>query len=270
MIRHPSGQDWLLFTQHDHALLAGRLAEQFGNSDFAKPSPHAIQGIALHDCGWPLHDDRPTLNPKGEPLHVFESPVWIGVQVWSASARRASNKDAWAGLLASIHGMHLATFVTQFQKTQRDLFELNKFQHDQVELQESLRRTLHMRTDIPVNHGLAQPGVNPQEDQLRFDYHLLRALDQVSLSLLCAEKMFDSVELDPRPGAKPLRLRLDRPAEFTVALDPYPFVASPLGFTIPCRRMPAATYSDVEAFRDDYANASFDQIEVTVSAASGQ
>jgi len=266
MIRHTRGQEWLLFTRHDHALLSGRLAEEFGGGDFAKPSPQAIQGIALHDCGWPLHDDRPTINAKGEPLHVFESPVWIGIQVWSASARRAANKDLYAGLLASIHGIHLATFVAQFHKTQRDLFELNRFQHDQVDLQEQIRRSLGMRTDIPVNHGLAKAGVSPQEDQLRFDYHLLRALDQVSLSLLCSETLFESIELEPRPGGDPTRLRLQRPAAFSVALNPYPFATSPLHFSIPCKRMAAGTFSDTGTFRDAFTDAPAEEVEVTVLA----
>jgi hypothetical protein len=268
MIRHRAGQDLLLFTQHDHALLAGRLAEQFGNEDFAKPSPRAIQGVALHDCGWPLHDDRPTLNAKGEPLHVFESPVWIGVQVWSASARRAANKEPYAGLLASIHGMHLATFVSQFHKSPRDLFELNKFQHDQVELQETIRRSLHMRLDIAVNHGLAKAGLSPEEDQLRFDYHLLRAMDQVSLALLCSETPFDAIELEPRPGVAPVSLRLDRLGDFSVGLDPWPFTLFPLVFRVPCRRMTADTFSDVETFRNAYDDAPPEQLEVTVAPAS--
>ena len=269
MIRHTRGQDWLLFTQHDHALLAGRIAEQFGGGDFAKPSPEAIQGIALHDCGWPLHDDRPTLNSRGEPLHVFESPVWIGCQVWAASARRAANMEPYAGLLASIHGMHLATFVGQFHKSQRDVFELNKFQHDQAEFQQDLREALGLRTDIPVNHGLAKAGVDVREDRLRFDYHLLRAIDQVSLSLLCSETMFDAVELEPKPGDTPVKLRLERPEAFRVTLDPYPFGSSPLPFSTPCKRLAAVNYSDVEAFRNAYSNAAPEGVEVTVSSAAG-
>ena len=46
--------------------------------------------VSLHDCGWPLHDDRPTLNSQGQPLHVFETPVTLATQVWTASARRAA------------------------------------------------------------------------------------------------------------------------------------------------------------------------------------
>ena len=35
---------------------------------------NTITGISLHDCGWPIHDERPTLNPDRIPLDVFESP----------------------------------------------------------------------------------------------------------------------------------------------------------------------------------------------------
>src|SRR5579871_2997522 len=99
MIRHSLRSDLLLFSQHDHALLSGRLAERIDSRLVARPSDRAIQGIALHDCGWPLHDDQPTLNELGEPLHVFEAPVWVATHVWSASARRVANKDPYSGLL---------------------------------------------------------------------------------------------------------------------------------------------------------------------------
>ena len=34
-----------------------------------------IDGIALHDCGWPLHDTAPQLNDAGLPSDVFETPM---------------------------------------------------------------------------------------------------------------------------------------------------------------------------------------------------
>ena len=71
--RHVADEFWLI-AQHDHALLSGHLAEQIGGGEFERPAPRAIRGIALHDCGWPLHDDEaPTLNERGQPLDVFES-----------------------------------------------------------------------------------------------------------------------------------------------------------------------------------------------------
>ena len=29
-----------------------------------------VHAIAQHDSGWPLHDNHPTINPKGQPRHV--------------------------------------------------------------------------------------------------------------------------------------------------------------------------------------------------------
>ena len=83
MIRHRRGDEFLLVAQHDHALLSGKFAARLGNADFARPDPlrQTIDGIALHDCGWPLHDEQPTLNDKGLPLHVLESPMPVAIKV---------------------------------------------------------------------------------------------------------------------------------------------------------------------------------------------
>ncbi|MGH7215374.1 MAG: DUF3891 family protein, partial [Tepidisphaeraceae bacterium] len=102
MIRRRVGDEFFLITQHDHALLAGALAGHFGNDVFGAPEPRAgvVRATALHDCGWPLHDDRPTIHPKTrEPLDVFEVSRPIALRVWSASADRAEAADAYAGLL---------------------------------------------------------------------------------------------------------------------------------------------------------------------------
>ena len=102
MIRHRLGDDFILITQHDHAQLSGRLAERVGNALFSAPTPfqETVDGIALHDCGWPLHDERPTLNPQGQPLHVLESPMSVAIPVWSESVRLASQHNALDQLLA--------------------------------------------------------------------------------------------------------------------------------------------------------------------------
>ena len=92
MIRHRRGDEFLLITQDDHARLSGRFAELVGNDAFDPPAPAGpvILGVSMHDSGWPLHDDRPTLNAKGEPLHVLESPMSVATEVWAESARRAA------------------------------------------------------------------------------------------------------------------------------------------------------------------------------------
>src|SRR5918993_4245663 len=152
MIRHTRGDAFLLIKQHDHALLSGKFAERIGNAQFAPPSPFqpVVDGIALHDCGWPVHDDEaPTLNAKGEPLHVLESPMSVATKVWSESVKRASAKDPYTALLVSLHVTALSTFAKsqgwiphERAKTPAEHFMLNKFQQKQFEIQEGLRRRL--------------------------------------------------------------------------------------------------------------------------------
>ena len=86
----------------------------------------------------------------------------------------------------------------------------------------------------------------------------------MSLSLLCSEKLFDAIELEPRPGAAPLRLRLDVWADFrpSGSLSVLRLAASVH------RSIPAVVgnaFSDVETFRDAYSDATTEGIEVTVS-----
>lgn len=265
MIRHRRGNEFLLFTQHDHALLSGRLAESIGGGPLARPSPEAIAGIALHDCGWPLHDDQPTLNSKGEPLHVFETPPSIATRVWSASARRAANQGPYSGLLVSLHVLHLSLISQSSHRAPADVFELNKFQHAQIELEEDLRPRVGLRIDLPLNHGLAAPGPDREEDLLLFNFRLLRAMDALSLALLCSEDLTISMEgLLSRPGGSPLEMKVERPAEFSVSLDPWPFDADFLTFPVPFRRVSTEPFGTEEQFRAACAQARQEMVEIRV------
>src|SRR4051794_6588820 len=104
MIRRRVGNEYWLITQHDHALRSGELARHVGNKLFDAPTESAIKGISLHDCGWPLHDDQPTLNAKHQPIDVFESTHEIALKVWQAGSERAVEAgDDYAALLVSLH-----------------------------------------------------------------------------------------------------------------------------------------------------------------------
>ena len=265
MIRHHQGDDFLLFTQHDHALLSGRLAEHVGSDSIVRPSPQTIEGIALHDCGWPLHDDEPTLNDRDEPLHVFETPPDVATKVWSASSRRAANKDSYGGLLVSLHVLNLSLASQGAHKSPHDLFAINKFQHAQIELQEELRPRVGLRTDLPLTHGLARPGDSPGEDALLFDFRLLRAMDALSLALLCSEPLKVSMEgLLASPGGYEIAAVVQRPGSFTVSVKPWLFDEESLEFQVPFRRVPARRFQNVNEFREAYVAARPETIGVRV------
>src|SRR3954451_11877586 len=165
MIRRRVGDEFWLIPQHDHAILSGELAKHFGNAKFAKPqAASSVLGVSVHDCGWPTHDEQPTLNKDRLPIDVFETSPEIGLSVWTESSRRAAAQDTYAGLLVSLHSLSLSALATSqvFDNEKFDVndsrvrFEVNKFQHAQIELQEKLRHQLGLRTDIPLRLGLSE------------------------------------------------------------------------------------------------------------------
>ena len=274
MIRHRTGDHFVLIAQHDHAQLSGRLATHVGNTLFAPPTPYqeTVDGIALHDCGWPLHDLSPTLNPQGLPLHVLESSMAVAIPVWSESVRRAAEHNAYSGLLVSLHVLNLSALaesrdqqVHERHRDRKELFDLNKFQHKQIEVQENLRRELGLRTDVPLHLGRAAPGTGAREDLLLFGYHLLKLLDAISLDLCSGGDLFEKVdEVYPRPGDVALTLRIQHPADFELAVDPWPFDQPVIRSEVPGRRVPAQRYENESEFQDVFAAATVDRVAVTI------
>lgn len=257
MIRHETDDEYVLITQHEHAQLSGVLAGHFGNGRFSPPAPYdpAILGIRLHDCGWPLHDECPTLK-AGKPLDVFETTPQIAGKVWTASVERACEADAYAGLLVSLHVLALSTLVEPHKLTQHERFALNRFQHGQIERQEQLRTRLGLRTDLPLQLGLAEPGIDPQEDQLRFNFRLLQAMDRVSLALCGAAMPFDGIDkLPPAPDKPPTSISFARDEQGAWVLDPWPFEPPHLSFNIPCKRLKKRAFSNEMEFQQEYAAA---------------
>jgi hypothetical protein len=269
MIRRNAGNDFLLITQHDHALFSGELARRFGNAAFAAPAPFAetVAAVAHHDCGWPLHDDRPTLSKEGLPLHVFEVPGKVAVEVWSASVSRALGLGDWQGLLVSLHVLNLSAFAMSHwsEPSRADVFEMNKFQHRQIEVQEGLRRTLGLRTDVPLQLGLAAPGASAADDQLSFDFRVLTLLDRISLSLCCGKLLFPVVDdVMGRPGEGPVEMKLAMGDDATMTVDPWPFDRGEIVAEVPARRVRAGAFGGVEEFREAYAGARVESMKLVV------
>jgi hypothetical protein len=274
MIRREMGSEFGLIRQDDHAALSGQLARHFGNVKFARPVPFesVITAVHAHDGGWPLHDDLPTLNNKQQPLDVFETPLSIALKVWTASAERALALDPYAGLLVSLHVLSLSGQAgTSLQKMDAfnlaQRFELNKFQHREVERQEALRRQLGLRTDLPLNLGLPGRHASERDDVLLFNFRLLQAMDLLSLSLCCTTlPASKSHDLFLSPGGKPVHLSITRPSPFALIVDPWPFDIAALDMEIPVRKIPAREYHDDPDLQKALAWAPVDQLALVLSS----
>lgn len=261
------GDQFLLFTQHDHAQLSGQLARHYGNRNFARPQPleETVAAVASHDCGWPMHDRLPTLNKDGLPLDVFETPLDIAIAVWQAGVENVADQPPYTRLLVSLHVLGLSGFAATRQHDRLEQFELNKFQHRQIELQVELRKQLGMALDVPLKLGLAVPTIIPGEEQLRRNHNIVQTLDRISLGLCCTEIPFEKIEgIIPRAGSAPLTLNFTRSDQFALQVDPWPFDQERIELEIPYRAVAAGKYDDVEEFRTAYAQAAEARMLMTV------
>lgn len=270
MIRRDAGPNFHLIPQHNHALLAAKFAQHLGKNPFTQPSPHdlVMQAIANHDAGWQSHDNTPILNPTHYPLHVFEAPISLAVQVWSASVEQAKPLGDYTTLLVSLHVMNLANIDLTHTKnpTRSDIFEINKFQHDQVEIQEHLRNALNLSNDHPRNLGLADPNTAPEEDLLRFNFRLLTFMDRISLALCCGKHLFPNlIDIHPASGKKPVPIKATMPTPSTMTLTPWPFTQSKITEKIPAKKIPKKPYKSIEDFQATYHSTPTENLELTIT-----
>ncbi|MGD0141155.1 MAG: DUF3891 family protein [Tepidisphaeraceae bacterium] len=255
MIRRQTGKELILINQHDHSRLAGELARRIGNGTFAPPGPFesVVFAIAEHDCGWTAEDSRPQLNAQGQPEHVFEADVLTSLAAWQASVDQVMARDPYAGLLVSLHTMALANRAAAREPEALDetarhkTFRVRRFVHLQIEVQETLRRRLEMRADLPLRGGLAEQGRAPEEDLLRANFFLLELLDQLSLDLCFDELIFRRIEtIYPRQSEGPMSARISSDGDGTMKLNPWPFNCPSVELDVPGRQIAAGPYRNAE------------------------
>ena len=245
MIRRETATEYWLVTQHDHAILSGLLARAIGGNNFGQLTDETIQAITLHDCGWPTRDETTPVSNDGLPCDVFESPREQAYSVWRESAERACKVGDYQGLLVSLHGLNLSSrinFNDPGGADARGQFALNQFQHDMIELQESLRQRLGFRTDRPLRFGLSEESAEANEQRLFQDYRWLAACDAMSLAICCTKPPFPTVDRLPKKS----ELHLHRSGDDLVVEGPWPFRDPLLKVEIPYRQVPKTTYSQPE------------------------
>lgn len=116
MIRRTLPDGELLVPQHEHALLAGRLAAR--HRELPEPREAFVRAVALHDAGWPLFDDRPRPLADGRAPHVFDLPHGASIPAWRRSVAIARTFGPLEALLVS---RHFARFSEEFAAEQAPL-----------------------------------------------------------------------------------------------------------------------------------------------------
>jgi hypothetical protein len=269
MIRRNAGKHFWLIRQTDHARLAGLLARHFGagvSGHIHPATPDAVLATDQHDAGWDQTDDAGLLSRQGLPLDVFEIPSEIAFDTWWRSSTLAQSAGPRTQLLVSLHGLGLSAYSAAKMYTPREQmtadflirqFALNKYQHKELELQESLRPTLSLPANLPTSFGLADAGSSPAEDLLRFELRILQAMDLLSLAVCCsttgtAGQEARSIvgaktgEVHFHPSARAQNLYFNLVHEAELQVHPWPFSIDRIEVDVPFRPVPARPYASPE------------------------
>lgn len=101
----PTGTRRFVMTMEQHTAFADRLAEDFGNAEFATIDNESVRYvIANHDAGWRKVDPDVHINPTtGLPYHLAETPFEYTSQTMRGSPDLNAQHDALAGLISSMH-----------------------------------------------------------------------------------------------------------------------------------------------------------------------
>jgi hypothetical protein len=102
----PNSQPRFVIEQADHARMAGRLAEAFGNADFAplEPREPLVFAIAHHDEGWTALDAQAKRDPNtGLPYHLTQTPLPDLLTTNAGSPDFNERHHPLSGLISSMH-----------------------------------------------------------------------------------------------------------------------------------------------------------------------
>jgi len=191
---------FLLFGQHEHALMAGEFARRWGDRPI--PLEPTIYAIANHDLAWREPDREALWNEeKDRPYSFMDYPLHLKLpaQKWGIDQVEAHNP--YAGCLCS---MHYARFLLGAECSEEIEFRDGEFERQ-----------------ARINEGMSVAELENLERNFRF----LRLCDGISL-FLCLNEPGGDDNPPPYPGGfefEGTRFGIVWEDGRTLSLDPNPF-----------------------------------------------
>lgn len=254
---YPGG--WVAITQPAHALLAGCMAESWGNKQFPEAAPYGEVCMAakIHDIGWQEWELAPTLNPEtGRPHGFDEMPDEAHLAIWTESCRMSVTLSRHIGLLVSLH--HSGLYAMYNEKRPIPTAAMVRFRNEQQQFQSSLLDSL--RAD-----AARAPWCDPEV--LQRNQGIIRACDALSLFLCMNQDSLRTITGVPgRHGAVTLFVDPPGAAEEPFLIKPWPFRESRLDFEVEGRRL-EETYFSEEAMRTGLAEAAWVRLTIRLAPA---
>jgi hypothetical protein len=248
MLIQKDGEDLVIVRQTDHMAQAARIAERWGNDRFPAPEhrEETIRAAALHDSGWRIWEDQPTLVPETRrPRNLGEIETAVHADFYRAGVDAAATIDPYTGLLVSLHASVLYAGVegwdlsTLTPPARSDLSEIQRaFIDGQTAMQQRLRTSL---ASSPRYGAAVVPA------RLWPAYLRLRAWDRLSLYFLYFGMGENALDHSPSSdGEETVALRQVGPRQATA--DPWPFDRETVSFPVVVTRLRDRRYANGDEF----------------------
>jgi hypothetical protein len=253
MLVRDAGAAWQIVLQTEH----GELAGQFARAWSPRPEPFASLELVArrHDDGWFVWERGPNLDPDGKPANFLDVPVPLHLAFYRAAIVAIADEDAYAGLIASMHGAGIYKYRYGFQSDLRMRFV------DAVE-EDAARFVADQEDAFPGR--LAELGIG--EDEAWTGYKLLQAWDRLSL-YACLQDLEDAqpMQIQPVPyGGEEIALELVPHGPGRVGVSPAVFGRQQAGFTFERRFVPKREWDGPADFRNDFFAAAPEPVSLTM------
>lgn len=263
----------VLIDQLDHAALAGRFAEGWGNDTFAAPEPleSVVLAAARHDEGWRDSDADVRYDlTRRAPLYFLDVDIRDYVDLYAQGIARIASLDSYAGLLVSMHGTGNVCGRWGIQRG------IRLSGYDAESWAAVIERYVLEEEARQARLRLSILGLDPSERRSRFErrlwsnYELMQAWDRLSL-FLCRTDPGEMAEADL--GTVPMSLEGSETATLTVSalgrgravVDPWPFRSDRLDIAIPARQISDRDYGSQDEVRAELASATVASVTWTIA-----
>jgi hypothetical protein len=200
MIVRERPDSFLLFGQHEHALMAGEFARRWRERPV--PFESTVYAVANHDLAWREPDREVMWNEeKDRPYSFMDYPLHLKLPAQKRGIDRVEARDPYAGCLCS---MHYARFLLDAERPEETEFRDGEFERQ--------RR---------LEQGMSAAEL----ENLERNFRLLRLCDGLSL-FLCLNEPGGNEDPPPYPEGfvfEGARFDLVWEDGQMLGLDPNPF-----------------------------------------------
>lgn len=250
MIVVPDEGELLVFTQHDHARLAGEVLSLWRSGGLPEHPrrDELLFAVREHDNGWREADSAPRVDPAtGRPHDFATLPREARIELWVRGAGRYAGRRPWAALLITRHALALHRDRRGEEPWDEEMFA------PLDELYEALLE-----------------GTGAAEEEVAADYRYLELADALSLAA-CNRWTEPTQRRDHRFRWLADGRRVGREGAGEVAgeleLDPFP-LAGATTFRVPCRRLPDRPYRGDADLGGELAVARWEEVRIRLIPAA--